>query len=1071
MHKSQNNSNKTDLKHADPAGDKTNAPSKSVPLPSLVPSALNARKHSAQANIVYRSPLVNQSLLSESRRNKKRLKSSSTHSESNNTFKFDAFAPHSKEEYEHAIAQARLNAMSKHEQIEKSEHQLHVAQQEREQNSALLENAKALAEIALKEGLNNFLFTKDTAENSSKKEPFPYIRTSVSSQHVATDRFLINESKDSIHDAFKLDKGPSIAVGEKRSAYDAAFVDDNSKLPDPSKMGHGVEGSAKDDSSFEMPSRSWLERDINESDVRHEDPQYWAQGGIEAHEESTLPARAFASDGPLDSTDLVYGDADSGTVTALSVPNEQGNVNEACKDQEQLQTLIYQGNGNIIAAHDYTVDTLGHRRQEHSMAHYRGGYMPCYFMYDNGEDRFLLDEGSCRLIGITYTGDWVPSSFVNQQLAFIDEEQIFSVFFNPSEGDKIFSHIKIMQGPNQGERLYISGSVIQRDDTGIAMLVSGYFTQVKSNFMECLCKFMSHSSSFDIDIYTGEVHFGSAFKVMLGLEANYCMPKTIKEYEKQFVHPEDLMVYRKQSDIIYNPQLGDYYESIYRLKHSGGYYIWCIDRGLVIERKRSGKASRIIGTTTNIDVVRSNFERLKRSIYQDPLTGLHNRLYLNTRYKYFTMEESQPLSLVYVDISGLKVINDYLGHAKGDELVKLAAQILTNDVYLDHEVVRLSGDEFLLIFTNCSDVQCKIFINKFACTLDERNRAHEFPLPVYFGFGIATLNEIDDGDTFLRCEARADVRLQEYKTIHRQRIYTALQAFIEAAIGHTVVFNDNRRLEYLDNEPDVVPSDQLSNEERQKRGLAPLRPKSSDSGEVHGANARSDNPAPDDVVPVIAPGYSVKHGRESALLAFSRMQYANFRNAEASAQVFIDAEAELTSVAGHSGVQLRATLNEPQDNLISVQVADGSSAWESKEVAPFNKGNFPDTLLTSNTINVSWQESAPVQEHNQLTPEQERQLILKAEQAALDDMRYAQNSITIPMDLTAGFVAIENTDPGADVQVLDLAHKEAQEARRLNAAASDINNLSDPTELTEQEAQNALSEAQAFLDKLTELQD
>ncbi len=329
------------------------------------------------------------------------------------------------------------------------------------------------------------------------------------------------------------------------------------------------------------------------------------------------------------------------------------------------------------------------------------------------------------------------------------------------------------------------------------MLVSGYFTQVQSKYMECLCKFMNHSSSFDIDTFTGEVQYGAAYHVMLGLEDNDCMPRTVKQFEENFIHPEDLMVYRKQNDIIYNPNLGDYYESIYRIKHSGGYYIWCIDRGLVIERKSSGMASRIIGTTTNIDVVRSNFERLKRSIYQDPLTGLHNRFYLNTRYKYFTMEESQPLSLVYVDISGLKVINDYLGHAKGDELVKLSAQILSNDVYLDHEVVRLSGDEFLLIFTNCSDEQCKSFINKFACTLDERNRNREFPLPIYFGFGIATLNEIDDGDTFLRCEARADVRLQEYKTAHRTRIYTELQSFIENALGQKVVFNDNRDISGL----------------------------------------------------------------------------------------------------------------------------------------------------------------------------------------------------------------------------------------------------------------------------------
>ena len=914
---------------------------------------------------------------------------------------FDPYTAHSREEYERVIARARAIAHERHDQIEESEHAQRMAQQERDNNSAMMENARALAEIAMKEGLGSLLFAKGSGSHTESsnsistqgsgagvavsgpemtmvapgmlgpaaaaasgyhgstamgRRPFAYFKTT-SRSNMPRDRVFLGfgaranmdvdiysgaagvqphtagtlvpgvssdthsssaggEHVDTVSvEDFKLhDRGDEISVGQPKSAYDESFgsqdtAEHNNKALDPGLLdSHESIGRLGKVSNV----RSDLENDINESEIRHEDPEYWTSTVVEAHEESTLPASAFACDGPLDdmptaspaghiipvnpqeeagyipepepacdgqSSDGAVADGASassgvsgaqGASGAASGANRAASVSSAwavsptggmasgLADDESRQNYVIQGHERTIAQpqglpdqagaacplappsgmgvsaadscgdapHDFFAPGMPHTGHRSDNANYRGGYMPCYFLYDNGEDRYLLDEGSCRLIGITYTGDWVPSSFINNQLALIDEEELFSVFFSPSEGNNVFSHVRIKQGPHQGECLYISGSVVQRDDTGIAMLVSGYFTQIKSNFMECMCRFMNHSASFDIDTFTGEVHFGPAFHIMLGLDENEAMPATISEYEENFIHPEDLVVYRRQSDIIYNPRMGDYYESIYRIKHRGGYYIWCIDRGLVIERRRSGKASRIIGTTTNIDVVRSNFERLKRSIYQDPLTGLHNRLYLNSRYKYFTMEESQPLSLVYVDISGLKVINDYLGHAKGDELVKLSAQILTTDVYLDHEVVRLSGDEFLLIFTNCSDVQCKIFINKFACALDERNRNHEFPLPIYFGFGIATLNEIDDGDTFLRCEARADVRLQEYKTVHRERIYTALRAFIEAALGHPVDLTDNRRLEYLEkdkeDQPDVVPEFQLDAREREARGLEPL---------------------------------------------------------------------------------------------------------------------------------------------------------------------------------------------------------------------------------------------------------
>ena len=69
---------------------------------------------------------------------------------------------------------------------------------------------------------------------------------------------------------------------------------------------------------------------------------------------------------------------------------------------------------------------------------------------------------------------------------------------------------------------------------------------------------------------------------------------------------------------------------------------------------------------------------------------------------------------------------------------------------------------------------------------------------MYFGFGIATLNEIPDGDTFLRCEARADMRLQVYKSQHHDRIYRHLRAYIEEITGQKVDFNDNRTLDYIE---------------------------------------------------------------------------------------------------------------------------------------------------------------------------------------------------------------------------------------------------------------------------------
>lgn len=737
---------------------------------------------------------------------------------------FDSFAYHTDDEYNEIIAKARKLAILRHEQVERSEQDGEDQANDERRNADILSSAKELAAAVLKSGLNSKLLDaidtsssafgahgsmgiSDASVKSSvsqgndgeSNEPIAYFASCDQSQSPTCSVVVGKEPTTK----------PNSEVGVPKSAYDDAFGGDhdgrdkecidNIQALNPGRDNGSCpntpdNASVSGDKSQDV-QRSKFEEDKNESDVHHEDPAYWAQGGVDAAKSSSLPAEVYVFDGPIQP-------GKSGITEGESEDEKQSRL-----ERNALESTQFDADHDAVPQMTHaSLDTLGglsyNRVNTQNPFHSRNLYMPCFFLFDHVADKFLADAGSCRLMGLTYTGEWIPADVVRNQLTLLDSEKVFSTLFNDIEGNSITAHVRINQGQHQGERLYITASVVQRDETGIATMLSGYFCQIQSNFMEYLYRIVNHCASYDIDTYAGTISFGYGYQELLGLGVDEPLPSTVQEYIKQYVHPEDLVVYKKQNEVINTANNGDYYESIYRVKHSGGFYLWVIDRGLVVERKRSGKASRIIGTTTNIDVVRSNFERLKRSIYQDPLTGLHNRLYLNTRYKYFTMEESQPLTLCYVDISGLKVINDYLGHAKGDDLVKISATLLRDDVHLDHEVIRLSGDEFLLIFTNCSDIECKLCMNKFACNLDERNRNLEFPLPIYFGFGVATLGEIDDGDTFMRCEARADARLQEYKTIHRERIYANLRVYIENALGHPIDLTDNRRLEYLDDRDD-----------------------------------------------------------------------------------------------------------------------------------------------------------------------------------------------------------------------------------------------------------------------------
>jgi diguanylate cyclase (GGDEF)-like protein len=97
---------------------------------------------------------------------------------------------------------------------------------------------------------------------------------------------------------------------------------------------------------------------------------------------------------------------------------------------------------------------------------------------------------------------------------------------------------------------------------------------------------------------------------------------------------------------------------------------------------------------------KSNQKRLLHLAQHDPLTGLPNRLYLRARLPRvlkFAAQNERSLALVYLDVDHFKNINDSRGHGFGDKLLQVVAQRLRNSVGTQDAVVRMGGDEFVIV--------------------------------------------------------------------------------------------------------------------------------------------------------------------------------------------------------------------------------------------------------------------------------------------------------------------------------------------------------------------------------------
>jgi diguanylate cyclase (GGDEF)-like protein len=131
----------------------------------------------------------------------------------------------------------------------------------------------------------------------------------------------------------------------------------------------------------------------------------------------------------------------------------------------------------------------------------------------------------------------------------------------------------------------------------------------------------------------------------------------------------------------------------------------------------------ITGTVQDISQRKTNEKQIRRLAYFDHLTGLASRSYYQERIQSFIQEANrrdENFAFLFLDLDGFKDINDSMGHALGDQLLKTIAKRLQEEIRNTDFVARLGGDEFCILLNNVStdafvtDVanRCLLNINK-----------------------------------------------------------------------------------------------------------------------------------------------------------------------------------------------------------------------------------------------------------------------------------------------------------------------------------------------------------------------
>ncbi len=140
-----------------------------------------------------------------------------------------------------------------------------------------------------------------------------------------------------------------------------------------------------------------------------------------------------------------------------------------------------------------------------------------------------------------------------------------------------------------------------------------------------------------------------------------------------------------------------HYDEIFRIQRTDGALRWVHDRAFPVHDEQ-GNLLRIVGITEDITDQRLTEERIAHASLHDALTGLPNRIQLHQRLtEAVAGADRQNVAVLLIDADHFKKINDTLGHASGDELLKQLTERLLQIVSPDDLVARMGGDEFALL--------------------------------------------------------------------------------------------------------------------------------------------------------------------------------------------------------------------------------------------------------------------------------------------------------------------------------------------------------------------------------------
>ena len=255
---------------------------------------------------------------------------------------------------------------------------------------------------------------------------------------------------------------------------------------------------------------------------------------------------------------------------------------------------------------------------------------------------------------------------------------------------------------------------------------------------------------WDWIVESNDSYFSPGYYRMLGYEVRE-FPMNSEAWLK-LIHPDDREhTLRVNMDCIEG--ITEQFEVEYRMKTKSGEWRWILGRGKCVERDSQGRALRLLGTHMDLTDRKHAEDLLRYQGTHDSLTGIYNRLFFEEQLMRLERSREFPVSIVMVDVDKLKITNDTLGHAAGDELLRETADLLKSVFRAGDVLARIGGDEFSALLPSTELATAE----EITARIKERLMNHNLMnpnMPIHLSIGAATAQIQDIFETFKVADQR-----------------------------------------------------------------------------------------------------------------------------------------------------------------------------------------------------------------------------------------------------------------------------------------------------------------------------